>query len=125
MQNVSNFTHCSQIGKLYHSEVYLPESILVKVYEEQNRNHNYNISYHFLNDHKVQDFKHRIDTNKLLKLANSIKNVKPFEVEITDNKVTKYCVRLSYDNDRDIAIVIRNNKIVTAWLNYKMILILI
>lgn len=46
-------------------------------------------------------------------------NIKPFEIETTYDKVTKYVIRISFDNERDISVVIRFNTIITAWINYK------
>ena len=48
-------------------------------------------------------------------------HIQPFEVEVDDNnKVVKMVVRTSYDDDRDISIVVREGFVVTAWLNNKI-----
>jgi len=47
-------------------------------------------------------------------------HIQPFEVEVDDNnKVVKMVVRTSYDDDRDISIVVREGFILTCWLNDK------
>ena len=47
-------------------------------------------------------------------------DIQPFEVEVDDNnKVVKMVVRTSYDNDRDISIVVREGFILTCWINDK------
>lgn len=43
-----------------------------------------------------------------------------FEIEISNNRVVKYAIRLEYDENRDISLVIsRDYAIITAWLNHK------
>lgn len=44
-------------------------------------------------------------------------DIEPFEVEVVDNKVVKCVVRIKYDDNRDISIVVREGFILTAWLN--------
>ena len=47
-------------------------------------------------------------------------DIHPFEVEVDcSNKVVKTVIRTSYDDSRDISIVIRYGFIVSAWLNNK------
>ena len=47
-------------------------------------------------------------------------DIHPFEVEVDcNNKVVKTVIRTSYDDNRDISIVIRYGYIVSAWLNSK------
>jgi len=47
-------------------------------------------------------------------------DIHPFEVEVDcNNKVVKMVIRTSYDDTRDISIVIRYGYIVSAWLNDK------
>lgn len=40
-----------------------------------------------------------------------------FEVEISGNTCTKICVRLPYDDKRDLCVVLRGNLVVTVWFN--------
>ena len=44
-------------------------------------------------------------------------NCHPFEVEVENDKVVKCVIRLRYDDDRDVSIVVREGFIVTCWLN--------
>lgn len=101
---------------LYHREVYWEDSfdeqslILIKSIKH--------LSTH-LWEHIEQSTQPRydIDVTTLYYIIKSIENCYPFEVEIIDNKVIKCVIRLRYDNDRDISIVVREGFIVTCWLN--------
>jgi hypothetical protein len=42
-----------------------------------------------------------------------------FEVEATNGKVTKFAARTSYDETRDLILVVRGNVVVTVWINLK------
>ena len=58
-----------------------------------------------------------IDAKTLYHIVKSIESCEPFEVEVVDNKVVKCVVRVKYDDNRDISIVVREGFILTAWLN--------
>ena len=44
-------------------------------------------------------------------------NCHPFEVEVENDKVVKCVIRVRYDDERDISIVVRDGFIVTMWVN--------
>ena len=107
---------------LYHREVYwLPhfdsESKQLLLSVTRLSNHLY--------DHIENSNKPRYDINvpTLYLIVQGLydKDIKPFEVEVDyNNKVVKMVIRTSYDNDRDISMVVRDGLIVTAWLNNKL-----
>ena len=77
-----------------------------------------------LYDHIENSNKPRYDINieTLYHIVQGLcrQDIQPFEVEVDDdNKVAKMVVRTSYDNDRDISIVVREGFIVTCWINFK------
>jgi hypothetical protein len=47
-------------------------------------------------------------------------NCHPFEVEVENDKVVKCVIRVRYDDERDISIVVREGFIVTMWVNSNM-----
>ena len=106
--------------KLYHKDVYfLPHFntqsfILIKSVKRLS-NH---LWEHIDNSNKKR---YNIDVAKLYLILNSINesNCYPFEVETTDDIVTKCVIRCEYDEGRDISIVIRDGIVVTSWLNFK------
>ena len=63
--------------------------------------------------------RYNIDVAKLYLSLNSINesNCYPFEVETTDDIVTKCAIRCEYDDTRDISIVVRYGFVATSWLN--------
>ena len=77
-----------------------------------------------LYDHIENSNKPRYDINieTLYHIVQGLcrQDIEPFEVEVDDNnKVVKMVVRTSYDDNRDISIVVREGFIVTCWLNDK------
>ena len=111
---------------LLHSEVFMPKWVKETVLEKEKSIKNSYLSKHCEDNLFISNFKHNIEREKLLTIVNSLKTnpVLPFEVEITKDgttyNITKIVVRTSYDDKRDISIVLRENMIVTAWLNYKI-----
>ena len=118
--------------KLYHIEVYMPNKLIEQVNHLKEVLEDYNYSYHLrLQMEDETDKKHYIKDEKDFVLAldrTKDKNYLPFEVETYENGetvlVTKYVVRVPYDDKRDITFVIApkgNHQCVikTAWLNYK------
>ena len=66
--------------------------------------------------------RHDISVQSLLNIVQGLytKAIRPFEVEVDDNnKVVKIVIRVPYDNDKDISMVIRDGFIVTYWFNDK------
>ena len=113
--------------KLLHIEKHIPESVLKTVSWLQTKIDvtNISLSRHIQEHLEGGDRKHSYNKEGLLKSVQNLKNnpVNPFEVEVEtgeDKKyfVTKFVVRVPYDNERDISISIRGNKIITAWLNH-------
>ncbi len=119
---------------LLHSEVYMPENVVKTNNKIQKVITNVTYSNHFTNQCvNIGDYKHYLDKNKVTNIILGLKNnpIKPFEVEISKinnlKVITKICIRTTYDESRDISIVIipRLNKdkksftafIKTAWLN--------
>ena len=106
--------------KLYHKDVFWLDSfnakslVLIKSVKR--------LSNH-LWEHidKHTQIRYNIDVAKLYLILNSINesNCYPFEVETTDDIVTKCVIRCEYDESRDISIVVRNGFIVTCFLNNK------
>lgn len=113
------------ITALLHSEVFMPKWVKDIVIAKEKRLKNVYLSKHCEDNLFISNFKHDIDRERLLEIVNSlaIHPVLPFEVEITKEginySVTKIVVRTSYNDEKDISIVLRGNMIVTAWLNYK------
>ena len=129
---------------LFHKDVFMPEGVrdVVRVLQRQMKNHT--LSAHFrehLQQHAYEDRSHKYledIVDECLKDINS-QAQNPFEVELSKGYyefgvngwvVTKYCVRVPYDCDADLVIVIRPgwnkekhdydaniNIVVTAWLN--------
>ena len=112
---------------LLHSSIYMPKSFKNIAINQQRHLKNSFISNHFRVDHseKNRDFKHNISEEKLLSLVNSLAHTpsEPFEIEVFEENgkiiVSKQVVRISYNATQDISIVLRGNKIITAWLNEK------
>ena len=104
--------------KLYHSSIYFLDSFnaqsltLIKSVK--------NLSNHLWEhiDNSTQK-RYNIDVAKLYLILNSINesNCYPFEVETTDEIVTKCVIRCEYDDSRDISIVVREGFVVTCWVN--------
>ena len=132
-------------SKLFHSDVFIPEGAVNQVSKLQANMKSYFLSAHFekhLNNQLVEDRSHKYFKNFVLNILNeqTSKNFhlyKAFEVEFSKdyhffNKpgwfVTKFCIRVPYKNDEDIAFVFRPQykngnvidfMVVTAWINHK------
>ena len=112
--------------KLWHTEVYMPKECLVQVKKQKKMliDNGYTKSLHIITDRlNNSKFDHKHDYNSK-QLESAIfrmvySDVEPFEVETTNSKVTKYVIRIEFDDLRDISIVVRGNVIITAWINYK------
>lgn len=132
---------------LFHKDVFMPEGVQDTVHLLQEKMTGYFLSKHFeehLNNQDTEDRSHTYfrdcvmtSLNKMLSSERVIRDA--FEVELSKDYhyfgrpgyfVTKYCIRIPYDADCDLVVVIRpqwnkdkakfemnNNMIVTAWLN--------
>ena len=122
----------TNLNHLYHIEVYMPNNLIEQVNHLKDSIEDYRFSYHLrtqMEDEK--DKKHYIkDEREFLDALNRMedKQYLPFEVETFENGgtvlVTKFVVRVPYDEKRDITFVIAPKGediavIKTAWLNYK------
>lgn len=124
-------------SKLFHEEVFIPSVALKEVMSLQKNIETIELSRHFEEQHvDTADYKHCLQKTKIMSAVMSLtkEQVSPFEVELSKDyhifgpgwHVTKYVVRMSYDENRDVTFVIavkHTNKtsafIKTAWLNNK------
>ena len=103
--------------RLYHKEVFWKNN-----FDEESLNLVYNVkklSYH-LNEHlNNPDEKHLYLKKDIFKGLEDIKQNKGylFEVAVENGRVTKAVYRINLNSDYDICIVIREEKVVTAWIN--------
>ena len=122
----------TNLNHLYHIEVYMPKKLIERVNQLKKSIEDYRYSYHLRTQMEDEnDKKHYIkDERDLVEALNRLEDEQylPFEVETFENggtfEVTKFVVRVPYDDERDITIVVapRGNDIgfiKTAWLNYK------
>lgn len=122
----------TKLNHLYHIDVYMPNNLIEQVNHLKDSIEDYRFSYHLrtqMEDEK--DKKYYIkDERDFLDALNRMeeKQYLPFEVETFENGgtvlVTKFVVRVPYDEKRDITLVIAPKGediavIKTAWLNYK------
>lgn len=79
-------------------------------------------SFHMLQHFDNVDYKHNIERIVLTNIVRRLQkteDIKPYEVEVENGKVVKCVVRVSYNKDKDVSIVFRFGKVITAWLNSK------
>ena len=124
--------------ELLHIEVFMPKYILNRALHLEEIVSEYDNTQHFIDRYNDRtNYKHYMTQELMTKALKSIQTNKtrPFEVEIKyDNKkqdyiVTKYVVRVSYDDTRDVSFAIMpifdmttktfKGRIKTAWLNTK------
>lgn len=124
--------------ELLHIEVFMPKYILNRALHLEEIVSEYDNTQHFIDRYNDRtNYKHYMTQELMTKALKSIQTNKtrPFEVEIKyDNKkqdyiVTKYVVRVSYDDTRDVSFAIMpifdmttktfKGRIKTAWLNSK------
>ena len=131
--------------KLFHKDVFFPLGMKESIISFKKSFNNYVLSKHLqehLNNNN-KDRSHDYLEKALNRCLTTIKTnpQQPFEVELSKDPyffgseewfVTKYCVRVSYNDKQDIVIAIRpyydknkhcydgsRNKVVTAWMNAK------
>ena len=138
MTKVENKSNRYSEPELLHRDVFMPAAILNKALYLEGIVSEYDNTLHFINRYNDRNnYKHYMTQELMLKALKSIQENKtrPFEVEIKyDNVkhnyiVTKYVVRVSYDNTRDVSFAIIpifdidthtfKGRIKTAWLNSK------
>lgn len=103
---------------LYHKDVYMTRDMIKQCpslycgeLEE---------TEHFLNRSKSFVDKYSFDKGLLDDTIKNIQSEKPDPFEIaTDDKgnVTKCCIRVPFDDYRDLCVVFAKNRIVTCWFN--------
>lgn len=118
---------------LLHNEVFMPNDVINNCKSIICGIKGVELSYHLQQQcSDVNDYKHFLDEDKLMKLLFNFKDnfVEPFEVELSNDNnltyITKICIRTQYDDDRDVSIVfipkMKSGSIVAfiknAWLNY-------
>ena len=114
--------------KLYHREIFWKDEFENAV-QEWIATDFVKVSSHIKNDNKNRTHcKHNeIDINALISTTYKVRNrVRPyylFDIETDDingsEQITKAVFRTSFNKNYDIVIVVRKNKIVTAWLQIK------
>lgn len=87
------------------------------------------VSQHIINTKNEWCDHDKIDIGRLINIVYRCRNRTQkhylFEVETEYNtetkyeKITKAVIRTEYDDNKDIVIVLRDNRIITAWLNNK------
>ena len=132
---------------LFHKDVFVPNGIQSIVKSLQRDLKDYQLSKHFsehLNNQAIEDRSHTYIKDIVMDTLNGLANgfnepQEAFEIELSKSYndfgvsgflVTKYCIRLPYDENQDLVIVIRPgwnkekldydedvNLIVTAWMN--------
>ena len=129
---------------LFHKDVFIPEDAKNQVVSLQRKMKSYFLSSHFKNHLDNQDKEDRSHTyfkNFVINIlneqaSNNYKVYSAFEVEYSKDYhmfkksgwfVTKFCIRVPYKQDEDIAFVFRpmykngeitNFMVVTAWINH-------
>jgi beta-lactamase superfamily II metal-dependent hydrolase len=107
--------------KLYHKDICLPHDY--KVYTDAIISKPYIFSHHLLERLEKADRSHNITIKGLNYAIYKIrfKCLKPFEIEMKDDKIVKCVIRIKYNNFQDISIVFLDKgdyvKIKSAWLN--------
>ena len=134
---------------LFHSDVFVPEGIQDEVKRIQRKMTSYRLSKHFkehLDNQATEDRSHTYFRNAVMNSLNQMTSNsrvlrEAFEVELSKDYhffgksgwiVTKYCIRIPYDSQTDLVVVIRpqwdankldydasNNLVATAWINHK------
>jgi hypothetical protein len=110
--------------KLYHKDIYLPQDLIDQAIHQQQTTTNFAFTKHLIERIECKDRSHNsVTAEKVWTVLSKLKEnpIIPFEVETeTHNqveKVTKYVVRDKCNMFEDISIVIRGNKVITAYIN--------
>jgi hypothetical protein len=105
------------MGK-YHKDVYMTKEMISQC--PQLYCGNLEETQHFLERCRGVTEKYIFDQDRFDDVIQEIKETKPepFEVETNKSgKVVKCCIRVPFDDYRDVCVVFRKNKIVTCWFN--------
>ena len=110
--------------KLYHKDIYLPQDLIDQSIRQQQNTLNFAFTKHLIERIECKDRSHNsVTAEKVWNVLSKLKEnpIVPFEVE-TENcngkeKVTKYVIRDKCNLFEDISIVIRENKVITAYIN--------
>lgn len=111
--------------KLLHIEKGIPQAILNEVLSIQRNlsQRNLELSRHIVCRLENCNHKHHYTGDELISCVERLKSnpVIPFEVEVAFYNgvviIKKYVVRIKYNDTQDISVVIRGDKIITAWIN--------
>lgn len=114
---------------MYHKDIYLPTELIQVVVENQKLLPTGRYSWHLENYFSCADEKHNITKLRFARVLKRIiaNPIIPFEVTTVNGGVHKYVIRTSYNDDKDVSIVIICKNmwldgtpfIKTAWLNNK------
>lgn len=93
--------------KLYHRDIGFPKGIILPTGRIQ-------LTY---TKHAIEQA--TLDKYGAFDILDSvfIKESEIFEIEVTENKVTKIALRTEYDDECDLVLVIRGKTVITQWLN--------
>lgn len=130
--------------KLFHKDVYIPDEFQLTLVQMQQQFLGYKLSKHLqehIEDNETTfDRKHDYTKEEVLRKVDTIKGNprEVFEVEVSRDKkefktedwvVTKFCIRIPFDNNNDMCVAIRPDYsgsssfyrfgflIVTIWIN--------
>ena len=110
--------------KLYHKDIYLPQDLINQSIYQQQNTINFVFTKHLIERIESKDHSHNLVTaEKVWNVLSKLKEnpIIPFEVETENHngkeKVTKYVIRDKCSMFEDIAIVIRKNRVITAYIN--------
>ena len=105
--------------KLYHKDIYMPQNYIKQVDKILKRRNIFIFSKH-MKEQSNKDYKHEFNLKEVDKTLRNIKQYDLFEIETQFDKITKFCIRIKFD-DRDlcIAITICSNGLLvkTIWRN--------
>ena len=110
--------------KLYHKDIYLPQDLINQAIHQQQNTTNFVFTKHLIERIECKDRSHNsVTAEKVWNVLSKLKEkpIIPFEIE-TENfngkeKVTKYVVRDICNIFEDISVVIRGNRVITAYIN--------
>lgn len=103
---------------LYHKDVYMTSDMIKQcpsLYCEKLEE-----TQHFLSRSKSFVEKYAFDKQHFDEVIQDIKDSKPNPFEIAtdcNGKVIKCCIRVPFDEYRDLCVVFGKNKIITCWFN--------
>ena len=110
--------------KLYHKDIYLSQDLINQAIHQQQNTTNFIFTKHLIERIECKDHSHNLVTaEKVWTVLSKLKEnpIIPFEVETETyngiEKVTKYVIRDRCDFFEDISIVIRGNRVITAYIN--------